>query len=144
MPRLLAFVACERVILDTEGLASLIRVIESVEVTVPKEVELPPGISAPKEWSTISIWSLDRSETGLYEQQTEMVTGDGIIAMHTEPRVLESTIPSVRTGAKIVSALYAIPIVEGRLELRLSYRKVGDPEWMPAATYPIEVTLVRQ
>ena len=80
----------------------------------------------------------------MYEQMTKMVTADGAVAMHTEPKILESNVPSVRTGVKIASALSAIPLTEGRLELRLSYRKIGDPEWTLAATYPVEVTLVRQ
>ena len=144
MPRLLIFAACEKVIIDTEGLVSLIDVIEKVEAKIPREVQLPPGTQVPLRWETISVWSLDETEAGLYEQMTEMVTYDGAVPMHTEPKTLESHIPGSKTGVKIASTLSAIPITEGRLELRLSYRKIGDPEWTVAATYPVEVTLVRQ
>jgi hypothetical protein len=143
MPKLLVFAPCEKAITDTVGLVSLISIVEKLDVNVPKEVELPPRVAVPLRWDVFSLWSLDRNEVGLFEQIIEMVASDGRVAMHAEPKALESTIPGA-TGAKIVSTVTSIPVTEGRLELRLSYRKIGDPQWILAASYPVEVTLVRQ
>jgi hypothetical protein len=141
MPRLLIFAACEKVDLDAEDLASLSRIMERIEVPFPNEAPLPRSV--PMKWETISVWIFDSGETGLYEQKEEMVTTDGTVFMRVDPRVLQST-KTGAPGVKIVSTMTAIPAINGRLELRLSYRKIGDPKWILAATYPVEVTLVRQ
>jgi hypothetical protein len=139
MPKLLIFVACQKAILDTEGLVSLIQIIEGIEISVPKD--LPPRTAVPARLETISVWNLEEGETGLYEQKIEAVE-DGVVAMHTEPRTLESS-PG-RLGAKIISAITAVPVTEGRLEFRLSYRRIGDPQWTLVANYPVRMTVVRQ
>jgi hypothetical protein len=140
MPKLLTFAACQKAILDTEGLVSLIQIIEGIEINVPKD--LPPRTAVPARLETISVWSLEEGETGLYEQMIEAVLEDGVLAMHTEPRTLESS-PG-RFGAKIISVITAVPVTEGRLEFRLSYRRTGDPQWTLVAAYPVRMTVVRQ
>jgi hypothetical protein len=78
----------------------------------------------------------------LYEHIIEAVHEDRVLAMHTEPRTIESS-PG-RLGAKIISLITAVPVTEGRLEFRLSYRRMGEPRWILVTAYPVRMTVVRQ
>jgi len=142
MPKLILFAACEKVITDTEGLVSLITLIEKLEVSVPSSIELPPRTAVPMRWQTLSVWQIDQADMGQYEQTTDLVVQDGTIAMHTEPKRLESSLAG-RTGVKITGTLTAVPITDGPLRLRLSYRKIGEQDWIEVAEYPVTVSLVR-
>ena len=145
MPVLLIFTACEKVIIDRNELISLISIIEKLEVTLPAGLQIPPHSAFPMRWQSFSMWSMDRSEVGQYEQKTDvLVVESGDIAMHTEPIRLESTTAGPRPGAKIISALAAVPIVNGLLHLRLFYRRIGEEQWTHAATFPIEVVVTQQ
>jgi hypothetical protein len=142
MPEPILFAACEKVIVDTEGLVSLITLIERLEVAVPAGIQLPPNAAIPQRWQAIAIWRLDEGEIGQYEQMTDLVSSDGSVAMHTEPKALESTVRE-RTGARVISTLTMVPITDGPLRLRLSYRRIGEEQWIQVATYPVDVVLVR-
>jgi hypothetical protein len=143
MPRLLVFAACEKVILDSDGLVSLITIIERIEVSVPKEIELGDHVAFPMRWQCIAIWTVSEDEIGKYEQMTEVVASDGIVSMHTEPATLVSTIRGSKTGVKMVGTLTAVPITDGPLTLRLLWREIGGSGWTEAAAYPIDVVVVR-
>jgi len=142
MPEAILFAACEKVIIDTDGLVSLITVIERLEVTVPLGIELPPNAAVPQRWQVVAIWSLEQSELGLYEQMTDMIFADGSSAMHTEPKTLQSAIPG-RTGVKIVSTITVVPITDGILRLRLFLRPIGELHWKHVASFPLNVVVVR-
>ncbi|MBZ5625232.1 MAG: hypothetical protein LAQ69_42005 [Acidobacteriia bacterium] len=144
MPEPILFAPCEKVILDTDGLVSLITVIERLEVTVPPGIQLPPNAAIPQRWQSLAIWRLEESEAGQYEQMTDLIVPDGSVAMHTEPMALKPTTPGRATGAKIISTLTLVPLTDGPLRLRLFYRRIGEQEWTPAAAYPVDVVLIRK
>jgi hypothetical protein len=49
-------VACEKVIVAQDGVASLIALFSKIILTVPAGTEIPPNAVAPKEWAVFSIW----------------------------------------------------------------------------------------
>jgi hypothetical protein len=49
-------VACEKVILAQDGVASLIALFSKIILTVSAGTEIPPNAVAPKEWAVFSIW----------------------------------------------------------------------------------------
>ena len=143
MPQPILFAACEKVILDIDGLVSLINIIERLEVSVPASVQLPSGpVGIPQRWQAISIWRLDESDGLEYEQMTDVIVPDGSVVMHTEPEKLVANVPG-RKGSKVISTLKVVPIAAGPLRLRLFYRPIGEAAWTQAATYPVDVDLVR-
>lgn len=144
MPQLILFAACEKVIIDADGLASLITLIEKVQVAVPAGVDLSKPIAVPMRWAVLAVWQLAEQEWRQFEQKIELVSADkNLVAMHTEPQILEPTSRSA-TGCKMISHLTAIPLNQGPLELRLYLHRVNDPKWEESATYPVEVILQRQ
>jgi hypothetical protein len=52
-------VACEKVILAADNVASLISLFSKIIVTVPAETEIPKNAVTPKEWAVFSIWDTD-------------------------------------------------------------------------------------
>ncbi len=56
MLKLYACVACEKVIIDQDGVASLIGLFNRIILTPPKGQEIPKNAVAPKEWAVFSAW----------------------------------------------------------------------------------------
>ena len=59
-------VACEKVILTGDGLASLIGLFSKITIIVPGGTEIPKNAVAPKEWAVFSAWDTDPGD-GLKE-----------------------------------------------------------------------------
>jgi hypothetical protein len=146
MPRLLLFAPCEKVLLDTDGLVSLITVIEKLEVTVPASFQIPAQTAIPQRWQSIAIWVMEPSEEGQYEQKDHLIVIEGkeeVIAAHTEPIPMARTLPG-SAGVKVISTLTTVPVLDGRIFLRLFYRRIGEQQWIQAAEYPVDVVIVRK
>lgn len=78
MPALYAFVACEKIILDKNDVASLISLFTIVTATVPADV--PPNAAIPKEWAIFSSWDCEEGDEGKeYIQHVEILHPDGSI-----------------------------------------------------------------
>jgi hypothetical protein len=52
-------VACEKVILATDGVPSLISLFNKIIITLPGETDIPKNAVAPKEWAVFSAWDAD-------------------------------------------------------------------------------------
>lgn len=52
-------VACEKVILSKDNVASLIGLFSKIVFTVPGGIEIPKNAVSPKEWAVFSIWDPD-------------------------------------------------------------------------------------
>jgi hypothetical protein len=77
MPRLYAFVVCEKVILDESGTASLISLFDTITGGVPQGVTIPPNAIAPKEWVIFVAWQWTDADAGkTYTQSIEMLYPD--------------------------------------------------------------------
>lgn len=51
--------ACEKVILDQDGVASLIGLFNKLALTPQKAQEIPKNAVAPKEWAIFSAWDTE-------------------------------------------------------------------------------------
>jgi hypothetical protein len=146
MPRLVLFAACERVLLDPDGLVSLITIIEKIEVKVPVTLQIPPRSSISQRWQSIAMWMMEPSEEGQYEQREDLVIMEGqneVIAAHTEPMPMVKTSPE-SDGVKVISTQTTVPVIHGLIFLRLFYRRIGEQQWIGAAEYPVNVVIVRK
>src|SRR6266567_4409707 len=59
MLKLYVCVACEKVIIDQDGVPSLIGLFNKLSLTPPKDQEIPKNAVAPKEWAVFSAWDTD-------------------------------------------------------------------------------------
>jgi hypothetical protein len=56
MLRPYVYLACEKVIMGTDGVASLIALFSKINVVIAAGVEIPANAAAPKEWAVFSQW----------------------------------------------------------------------------------------
>ena len=71
-------VACEKVIVAQDGVASLIGLFSKMIVAVPTGVEIPNNAVTPKEWAVFSIWVTEPGdEHKQYEVCTQFIYKDG-------------------------------------------------------------------
>ncbi len=59
MLKLYVCVACEKVIIDQDGVASLIGLFNKLTLTPQKNQEIPKNAVAPKEWAVFSAWDTE-------------------------------------------------------------------------------------
>jgi hypothetical protein len=52
-------VACEKVLITPDGVASLISLFSKIIASVPAEVEIPKNGVVPREWAVFSAWDID-------------------------------------------------------------------------------------
>ncbi len=52
-------VACEKVVLGKDDVASLIGLFSKLMIEVPSGTEIPSNAVTPKEWCVFSIWDID-------------------------------------------------------------------------------------
>ena len=135
MPRLVYFIACEKVLVGEEDKSpSLITLFDQVIVPVP-----PPeatGVQAGMRWSLVSYWlKLPEDEGKQYEQRTLLLSPDG------EERG-EVTLKFELTGSRHRNTIrvFGFPVTTaGNYLAKLSIREVGSQDWVEVTDYPISV-----
>lgn len=82
--RLLAFLCCDKVIIDQQGNPSLIMLLETLTVHVPAEAEIPADVVSPREWWIFTMWTPEPQDIGkTFQQHIELISPNGKITTHT-------------------------------------------------------------
>ncbi len=77
MPKLLALLPCEKIILDNRQNASLIIVMQNTGIQTGAE-PIPKNAVVPKEWGVYALWLAMPDEVGKqFRQGTQIVLPDG-------------------------------------------------------------------
>jgi hypothetical protein len=141
MPKLLYFVACERILLgDEEKTTSLISLLEQIKV--PKPPENVGDAQAGLQWRIVSAWhNLPEDEGKRYEQRTWVVSPNGAELMQASIEFAMTNTINHRNTVKV----FGFPLVpEGEYLVKLSIREVGSNNWVDIADYPIAVMYVAE
>ncbi len=133
MPRLIALVPCQKVVIDKDDNSlNLFGVIESIRaVTGPGA---PSQTVVPYQWVVLCIWVRD--------ELTVKTNGEQRVTL-TSPtgKVLFEPIQPLSFNSRVYRAvmkLDAIPIEEnGQHVLAAYWREAGEAEWIKAAEYPM-------
>jgi hypothetical protein len=141
VPRLLAFVPCERAIIaKDDDTVSLISVIQTVIFAVPREV-IGQRITLPHQWSIFTYWLKEDGDEGItFEQRVEFVSPSN------EPLFIQDTQFSMpRPTHSIVGRVGVMPVDTGseggsQNVLRLYLRQVGEPKFQRLAEFPLTVS----
>jgi hypothetical protein len=97
-PRIIA--ACSKVLIDANGNATLIELLDTLSFSVLKNVTLPPNAAAPKEWSFFTMWQaaiedLDKSHIQIVKvllpDNTEFTTGKIPIKLESKDKLVHQT-----------------------------------------------------
>lgn len=145
MPRLLVFVACERLLInELDQSTSLIGIIDTVTIEVPDSVEISPDTFAPQRWYIFTRWLKDISDAEdfkTYEQE--------VIIRSPQGDVSNTSITQFEMKDKlhqVYVVVNGLPIgQEGEYVIELSLRKADqDQEWKKVTTYPVTVKHIQQ
>src|SRR6266478_5197454 len=75
MPRLLAFLPAEKVLIDGEDNSlAIVGLIAGVNIAIPLTPDLPPDAAVPMRWYVVSVWRREPEDEGrIYHQRLRMV-----------------------------------------------------------------------
>jgi hypothetical protein len=136
MPKLLIFAACEKVLLDQNtNSISLIALLQEVHFKVPQGAPLVPNASLPMQWAAISVWQEETpADSGVeFEQRVALENAAGQLLLENVAKWHFE-----KSSHRIVANVLGLPIAR-KLALSLTYRVAGMRDWLPAASFPIEV-----
>src|SRR2546421_13020416 len=109
MPKLLAFLPCETVIIADNNTTSLITVLEQLTVAHPANAELPHNAQIPKTWHVYCLWQrLPEDEGKKYEQRFLLLTPNN---EETFPGVLPIEFPPGIPNFRNIYNIMGFPLV---------------------------------
>lgn len=138
MITLVLFAACEKAIIsERDNSLTLVALLDTVRITVPEGIEVPPDVSASNRWDIVTVWRAMEEDAGSqYEQRTALILPDDTETVAT---ILPMNIQS--TAHRNVINVAGFPVAqEGKCILRLWLREQGIEDWgQPTAEYPLTV-----
>ncbi|HUN56479.1 MAG TPA: hypothetical protein VMU41_00050 [Candidatus Binataceae bacterium] len=136
MPKLLLFVPCDKVIVDeTTHSISIVDVLQELHYKLPPGVSVQPKSLLPVKWAALSLWQEEEpADSGLeFEQRLSVENQSGDVLLLNETKWKFE-----KPNHRIVANAMGLPVAR-RLVLKLSYRVIGMPNWLPAGSFPIEL-----
>lgn len=136
MPRLLLFVACEKVIISTENTPTLVEIFETLTMGVVG-VKLLENAAFPLKWHAYSMWHGEPADIdGSFEQRCTLKAPSGKLLFDVT-MAFRMEKPSHRNSISFP----VFPISEpGQHELSAFLRSEGHSDWgKPVAVWPLEV-----
>jgi hypothetical protein len=105
MPKLLALLACEKVIFEMNTtVPSLIGIFQGMNVPI-REAPLPENAIAPNKWAVFALWEHEAEEKGVeYVQKMEITAPSGVVFGRGEARfkVIEDLDMQSRTSTEMI------------------------------------------
>ncbi|HKA18294.1 MAG TPA: hypothetical protein VKN18_08255 [Blastocatellia bacterium] len=143
MPKLLFFVACERVIVSREGPISLITLLEGLTTSLPSDTydKLPDDAIAPIIWHVVTKWSreeIQNEEPARWQQRITVSAHDGRVATDATTEFELATSLAMRNIVQ-VNGLPIKPVGHDKITLFLRKADDTDSYWQEIATYILKV-----
>lgn len=137
MPKLLAFLPCEKVILDDTKNASLIIVLQGVGVPIGKE-GIPKNAVAPKEWAVFTLWARPAPEDvgKTFYQFVQLLLPDGteFTKSHLEFKMEAGKVHTNRLN------VVGFPVGQaGEITLNM-WLEEHEAKWTEVYSYPLTVS----
>lgn len=100
--RLISFLPCERLIIDKNGLISIIVIMQEMSTVVPPGVTVPNKAISPSTWWVAAMWRVEDTEgPGQYLQKLEIYWPDGSkYAEMDTPFLIEEGKPFATNGTQ--------------------------------------------
>src|SRR5262245_29051282 len=85
MPKLLAYLPCEKVVVEDESKnISVLSILETVNVTLPTGAPPPaPQASIGMAWAIFTLWQKEKGESGEFESKSILVSPSGELLAET-------------------------------------------------------------
>jgi hypothetical protein len=140
MPKLLLFAACEKAMVDQNNVASLMSLLEEINVQVPPGVVPPANAMAPMAWTIFSLWERTPADQGkIFEQRSALMTAAGAIRVETPVAVIE-----LKTDRhRVIGTIMGMPVANpGPHFVKAFIREKGGANWTEAGSYPLTIKWV--
>ena len=126
MPKLLALIVCERVIIDKQEMASFINVFQKMNIQL-SGAPLPERAVSPARWNVVSIWQHEEFERNTpFTQAMEVITPNGEV-FATSENEFKVTEPD-DLHSKLSIEFNTLPIWhEGFVQVRVSLKDSDEP-----------------
>jgi hypothetical protein len=142
MLKLILFGACEKAIIADDNLASLISLMERINVVT--ESKIPPDAVAPMNWTAFSYWTSadgSKAKEPIY-CRVDIVNPKGEVPLTSGERVLKLP-PAVNQRVKF--DFNGFPIGNAGLhQIKLFYKSTFSDDWAQVGEYPIEVRYLKK
>jgi hypothetical protein len=143
MPKLLAYLPCEKVVVEDESRnISVLSILETVTVT------LPPGAPAPAKkasigmpWAVFTLWQKEKGESGGFESKSVLMSPEGELLAETPVANLDF---GASTRQQVINRMAGFPIwTPGTCQLKLMVRTSRDGAFRELANVLIVLRHVR-
>ncbi len=140
MLKLLIFAPCEKLIEGKDKTASLISIMESIELTLATGETVPPDALAPVRWNVMVFWRREADIEGEieFEQRIDVRRPDGELATGGTNKFTAS---NKHLNYRNTLDFQIMPIGQaGDILVKLRLRQIKpETEWRDVAEYPIAV-----
>jgi hypothetical protein len=122
MPKLLAYLPCEKVVIEEQSKnISVLSILETVSVTLPKDAQPPAQpASIGMAWAIFTLWQKEKGESGGFESKSALVSPAGELLAETPVTKLAF---GANTRQQIINRMASFPIwTPGACQLKLMVR----------------------
>lgn len=140
MPKLLAFLPCEKIIRDERGgNITLIAVLERVNILLKQPARIEKAVSFPMKWAILSSWQRQPDDEGKTFEETFLLrdasgtTLMGGSASFAFTDMMHHTIYNLDS--------FPVSPGGGMYQLSMTVAERGSPHGEPITTYPVLVVL---
>jgi len=133
MPKLLAYLPCEKVVIEDESKnISVLSILETVSVTLPRGGPPPtPQASIGMAWAIFTLWQKEKGESGEFESKSVLVSPTGELLAETPVAKL---VFGANARQQIINRMASFPIwTPGPCQLRLMVRTSRDADFRELA-----------
>lgn len=137
MPKLLAFLPCENVLITQDQTVSLIQVMNKLMISgVPDP--LPLNAATPIKWFLFAQWEIEPTDIGQsFDQRIRMVRGD-FVGLEV---IGNFTAEAGKNVHRMITNLSFFPLIPGgAYRFKLEIKRIGEGHgWEAQGEYPFEV-----
>ena len=130
MPKLLAYLPCEKVVTEQgSNNVSIISLLETINVIVPPNAPPPPPNSViPIAWTIFSLWQREEGDTGEFQCKSVVTSPNGETLLEGSPARWRFENANFRQ--QIIEKITGFPIwTPGPCQIKMNLKKPGDSDF---------------
>jgi hypothetical protein len=139
MPKLLAYLPCEKVVIEEESKnISVLSILETVNVTLARGAPAPaPNASIGMAWAIFTLWQKEKGESGEFESKSVFVSPAGEPLAETPAAKLGF---GTNTRQQVVNRMASFPVwAPGACHLKLMVKTARDGDYRELANVVVVV-----
>lgn len=129
MPKLLAYLPCEKVVIEDESKnVSVLSILETVSVTLAQGAPAPAqSASIAMAWAIFALWQKDKGESGEFESKSVLFSPGGELLAETPVTKLGF---SANARQQVINRMAGFPIwTPGTCQLKLMVKTSRDTDF---------------